>query len=117
MVRIKILAVEDDLATRTALLGLFADGSYEVTHCRSAEAALCELRRGAFDVVLADDRLPGHTGTWMATRALDEGLATQTRFVLLSEDPSVRGSAKVTVVRKPFGSQGLMRIIARSLPN
>lgn len=100
--------MEDDLGTRAALFGLLASESFNVTLSKTAEAALHELRSGCFDVVLTDERIPGSSGLWVATRVHEEGLGPNARVVLLTTDPKVQTNDWLTVLRKPLGTKRLM---------
>ncbi|MBS1149101.1 MAG: Adenylate cyclase [Myxococcaceae bacterium] len=113
--RTRILAVEDDLTTRAALFGLLADESFEVVLTKTAEGGLAQLRTKGFDVVLTDDRLPGHTGFWLASRAREEGLLPYAQVLMLSGDPAAQTNEWLTIVRKPLEAGGLVKVVGALL--
>jgi diguanylate cyclase (GGDEF)-like protein len=58
----RVLVVEDDEATRSALHALLADAGYGCDEARDGEAAVAAMRGGRFDLVLLDIGLPGISG-------------------------------------------------------
>src|SRR3954467_15000632 len=108
--RIDILAVEDDLATRSALFGLLGDDRFDVTFSRTAEAGLEHLRCRTFDLVLADSGLPNHAGAWMLAQAKQSGLLHGPALMLTS-DAKVAPNDWLAVIRKPVDGRQLLQAI------
>ncbi|HEY7623978.1 MAG TPA: response regulator [Candidatus Limnocylindria bacterium] len=74
----RILAVEDDEATRQALRALLEDAGYLCAEAPDGESALSKLSGGRFDLVLLDLGLPGISGAEVYRRLQDD---PRTRFL------------------------------------
>ncbi|WP_437290526.1 sigma-54-dependent transcriptional regulator [Sorangium sp. So ce406] len=104
----RILLVEDEVVIRTELRRLLARHGHEVVEAGSiAEAAAgCDLR--AFDLVLADVRLPGEPGTELVGRcgAAPVLLMTSYATVKAAVEAVKRGAADY--LSKPFDHDELV---------
>ena len=58
----RILLVEDERMTRTALTGTLRKEGHEVTPCPDGDVAMAALQEGGFELVLTDLNLPGPDG-------------------------------------------------------
>src|SRR4030088_1197182 len=58
----RVLVVEDDEATRSALRALLDDAGYECDEAPDGEGAVAAMRDDRFDLVLLDLGLPGMWG-------------------------------------------------------
>ena len=58
----KILVVDDHAAARESMAEIRTSAGHQVRCCASAIAALRELERVTFDVIITDLRMPGMTG-------------------------------------------------------
>ena len=67
---LKILYVEDNAVVREVTAELMAQDKREIVACASAEEALEEFRKGAFDIVITDVSLPVMSGIDLARRIL-----------------------------------------------
>src|SRR5437762_8055862 len=65
-----LLLVEDEVALRTAVAEQLADRGYQVEQAESGEAALARLSDFAFDIIIADLRLPGMDGSAVIEAAI-----------------------------------------------
>ena len=74
----RVLVVDDEPVTVTALGGLLSDAGYEVESALSAEEALPRLRNGSFQLLITDKNLPGQSGVELirAARAAQPELLT-----------------------------------------
>ncbi len=68
--RENILLVDDENPLREALAVYLAHEGYEVHHCPSGEEALDLLKKNAFDILIADMKLPGVDGNAVLQQAL-----------------------------------------------
>lgn len=67
----KLLVVDDEVAHLQALCTVLRQEGYEATGCASADAALEELRKGRFDVLLSDLNMPRVDGITLMKQALE----------------------------------------------
>src|SRR5687767_7614148 len=89
MTRHRILYVEDDFDVRETMTMLLEQEGYGVTAVPTAEAALEELRRGGYDLLLTDYQLPGANADWLIRSAIGQGSLGATQVIVLSgaDDP------------------------------
>jgi len=66
-----ILLVDDEDALREVVAERLAEEGFDVVEAASGEAALEQLQRFAFDVIIADLRLPGIDGRQVIAAALE----------------------------------------------
>ena len=65
----RILLVEDERMTRTALTGTLRKEGHEVTPCPDGDVAMAALQEGGFELVLTDLNLPGPDGLEILSEA------------------------------------------------
>src|SRR5438876_8610187 len=65
-----LLLVEDEAALRQAIAEQLGDRGYQVEQAESGEAALARLADFAFDIIIADLRLPGIDGSAVVEAAV-----------------------------------------------
>lgn len=80
----RLLVVEDDDDIRGAVSELLTDEGYGVDAFVTAEEGLCALKARPYRVVITDEMLPGHYGSWMLARAREEGRLETTGVIVLS---------------------------------
>src|SRR5258708_12727797 len=80
---LKILYVEDNAVVREVTAELLAQDKREIVACASAEEALEEFRKSAFDIVITDLSLPVMSGIHLA-RSL---LSLKPRFPIILPSP------------------------------
>ncbi len=68
----KLLVVDDDPAIREVMVDLLEPRGYECTVAEDAESGLARFQQGDFPLVLTDLKMPGHDGTWLINRVLEE---------------------------------------------
>lgn len=68
---IRVLLVEDDPAQRDELAGFLEDLGFEVQATGDGQEAVAALRRGGFDLVISDVRMPGISGLQLLKEARD----------------------------------------------
>jgi CheY-like chemotaxis protein/two-component sensor histidine kinase len=114
----RVLVVDDEPALGRALAEEIGR-SHEVVVARGAEAALEELRRGRFDVILCDLRMPGMSGEAFYTRVLEQDPAQAEGFVFMTgvgfgaDIEHFLTTAGRPVLEKPFSAQRALEAIAR----
>ncbi len=82
----RTLVVEDEAGLRQTITRFLARRGIEAVAVADAEAARDALRRGAFDVVVTDVRLPGGGGATFAERLRQEQPALVGRVIVASGD-------------------------------
>jgi len=116
-----LLIVEDDPIMGESLADRFALEDYEVQWCTSAEAALDELQRRPFALVISDLRLPGMSGRALL-RALHERLATPPPVILITAHGSIGDAVEALkqgasdYITKPFDLNQLVAKAAALCP-
>lgn len=78
----RILVVDDEQAVRHTLTGLFARMGYQTREAASGQAALEQIARQHFDLVILDLKMPEMNGTEVLKAA--RPLAPDTVFILLT---------------------------------
>ncbi len=97
----KLLYVEDDDDLRDMIASMFIDAGFGVTSVSSAEAAIDELSRARFDIVVTDYNLTGETGAWLLENASAKGYLTRTAVIVLTSERAPPGVAGYKLLRKP----------------
>jgi DNA-binding NtrC family response regulator len=109
-----ILLVEDDADLRLLLEHVLLGADYEVDSAESVRAALALLDARAYDLVLADGRLPDGTGMSVAERAVEGGaralIITGYAFELPKEQ-----LGRYEFLLKPVRPKELLEAVARVL--
>ncbi|MEX2273242.1 MAG: response regulator [Vicinamibacterales bacterium] len=115
----RALVVDDEPGVRSLIARLLARRGYDVTEAEDGEAALAELERMRFDLVLCDVRMPRVSGRMLFTtvQARDPELAS--RVVLMSGDTLSADVATfaaehgVALLTKPFTAKELEAVLQR----
>jgi len=69
--KMKTMLIDDDVFIRDSMAALFEGEGCELTTFETAEEALTELDREAYDVIITDYRLPGIDGLELLNRIQD----------------------------------------------
>ena len=116
---LKILVVDDEPAIRRFLRTSLTAQGYLVTEAENGTAALENLRRGSFDVVVLDLGLPDIDGFQIIERLRGQGLTVP--IIVLSSRTDETGKVKALdmgaddFVTKPFGLDELLARIRAAL--
>ena len=115
MMSSRILVVDDDRGFRHAMSALLQEAGHIVVQAGDGPAALSELAREPFAVMLLDLGLPGMSG--LDVLAAVQDIATPPRVVIITADDtpetllkSVRGQAD-RYITKPFAPGGILAIV------
>jgi CheY-like chemotaxis protein len=104
----RILVVDDDDDTRQ-LLAFALGKSYEVIQAADADAAMGELRKGAFDLVITDYDMPRQTGADLLNGAHAEGILGDAATLVVTAHPNPAGVPdEVPLLRKPLDLEKLL---------
>lgn len=112
----RILYVEDDLDVRETMTMLLQHEGYAVTSVPTAEAAVEELRRGRYDVLLTDYQLPGANADWLIRTAIGQGSLGATQVIVLSGADEPEGIDGYRFLRKPIGQEALLAAFEAAMP-
>jgi DNA-binding response OmpR family regulator len=108
-----MLIVEDDVTLRSVLLLVMTEEGFACDTAGNGEDGLEQLRRGDYDLVLTDMRMPKLSGLQMIQAARQSGLASEARFILLSgyhdyPDDELRRAGVAVVLHKPVALAQLL---------
>jgi two-component system chemotaxis response regulator CheY len=113
----RILVVDDDDDTRQ-LLAYALGKSYEVVQAADAPAALAQLRKGAFDLVITDYDMPRQTGADLLNAAGAEGVLGDAATLVVTAHPHPEGVPdEVPLLRKPLDLEKLLVQVRTILPS
>ena len=113
--RISILIVDDEESVRDSLYNWFIDDGYRVECAENAKMALSMLDEKAFDIVLADIKMPGMDGMEMHRRI--KSLPNDPIVIIMTAFASVDTAVKALkegafdYVTKPFDPDDLSHLI------
>ncbi len=115
----KILIIDDDVLVLKTIRKLLLLEGYELFECKSAEEALVLVKKGAFDLVITDIRMPGLNGIQMLEKLRGDQQNQNLPVILItgyaSEDAPLeafRLSADDYIL-KPFNSDQLLASVRR----
>ena len=114
-----LLVVDDEAVARQNLAHAFRKEGYQVTTCADGVAALAELARRPFDLVLTDLRMPGIDG--MALLAEVRARWPETRVIMLTGYASLDNAVAAMkagafhYLAKPFRLDEVRELVARAL--
>jgi len=114
-----LLLVEDERALREVTAERLEDHGYKVTQAESGEIALQFLSDFAFDVVIADLRLPGIDGTQLIATALERypnivGIIVTGHGTIKNAVEAIKGGAS-DFITKPFHFDHLLQLLSKAL--
>lgn len=112
----RILYVEDDADVRDTMTMLLAHEGYHVTSVTSAEAALDELGRDAYDLLLTDFQLPGENAAWLIRSAIAQGRLGAIPVIVLSGAEDPEGIDGYRFLRKPISQEALLSAFEAVVP-
>ncbi|MCA9959617.1 MAG: response regulator transcription factor [Anaerolineales bacterium] len=116
---IRILIVDDERTTRTALAEAFGQRGYDVEVAAAGDEALSLIMAAHYDAVLLDMQMPGLTGDQLLL--LVKEVAVETAFVVLtayaSADTAITAlrSGAVDYLRKPSPLQTILQTVAQAV--
>lgn len=109
---IKVLVVEDDDDFRDLIVSLLEESvriRFVLAAARDAEEALMHARKGVFDIVLCDYKLPDMPGTELYTELRKVSHMTRIPFVLITslKDPLIKEGARAAGIEHFFEKKSL----------
>jgi CheY-like chemotaxis protein len=98
----RILIIEDSDDLRSLMEFALEEEGYYVDSARTAEEAMRLLESRRYVLVLSDYALPGRSGAWLLTEAIDRDLLHGAAARLVTAEPDSPGiPAAITVIAKP----------------
>lgn len=112
--RMKVLVVEDDGPTRTAISRLIRQAGADVTTARDGEEGLGHMLSQRFDILLTDLRMPVMDGIEMLQHVMKlPDMRRPQRIIAISGeyDRGVLRGAPVAFMQKPFSIDTLLDML------
>src|SRR6476619_5239227 len=115
----RILLIDDDAAVLESMSRTLKSAGYTVQPAASGEEGLAAARRGSFDVILSDMRMPGMSGLDLLKKVreahVDSVFIIMTGFGTVETAVEAMKLGAVDFVQKPFfRDELLMRVRAAS---
>lgn len=112
-----LLLVDDEPGMLETLSEIFAAAGYAVTTVSDGDAALAEIRRGGYDIVVMDIRMPGRDGVSVL---VDSGappppVILMTAYAVEERLVTARQAKVHAVVQKPFSAPYLLDLVAAAI--
>jgi len=108
----RILVIEDDPQEQALLIRLLAQAGYTCSAAADAAEARRLITRAAFDLLLADVKLPGESGLQFVQHVIAEHPATAAVMVTAVDDPALAGRAieigTYGYIMKPFSANEIL---------
>ena len=108
-----VLVVDDEPGMRDTLMAIPELEGYRVSSASDGETAVTTVRKGAFDVVVMDVRLPGREGV----SALQEMGKPPPQVILMTayaEEDRLRAAVEAhafAIVDKPFDTRRMLSLV------
>jgi DNA-binding response OmpR family regulator len=112
----RILYVEDDEDVRETMTMLLEHEGYRVSAVPTAEAALDQLSKFRFDLLLTDFQLPQENAAWLIREASAAGTLGETPVIILSAAADPHEVAGYRFLRKPIGQEALLAAFEAAMP-
>jgi DNA-binding NtrC family response regulator len=113
--KISILIVDDEASVRDSLYQWFIEDGYQVECAESAKAALTKLESEAFEIILADIKMPGMDGLEMLRRirVLEKNAIVIIMTAFATVDTAVQAlkDGAYDYITKPFDPDELSHLI------
>jgi PAS domain S-box-containing protein len=109
--RMRVLLVEDELMIRLSTVDILEKLGHAVAEAANATQALDLLKKGTFDVIIADVSLPGMRGDELAARAIS--LQPQLRVIFatgygLPPTGAQDALRRAVTLQKPYGEHNIV---------
>jgi CheY-like chemotaxis protein len=108
---LKVLAVDDEPLILMNLVDMLEDLGHEAVSAGSAQSAMAEMEKSAFDLLVTDQSMPNMTGSDLIRQAREKfpqiAVILATGYTDLPEEPE----GNVVRLGKPFSSEDLARAL------
>jgi DNA-binding NtrC family response regulator len=112
----KILLIEDDPSTASALQKVLAAEGYDVSHQPRGDSGLAEARQGSYDLVITDLKLPGLDGLQVVAQL--HAAKPRLPIIMMTAHGTTETAIEATklgafeYLLKPFEAEELLDIVA-----
>jgi DNA-binding NtrC family response regulator len=114
-----ILITDDDTACRDTIQRALEREGYRVESAADVDDALAAIRRGSFDLIVCDFRMPGKTGLDLLAELHARGPQIPVLMVSAYADPRTEAAVfelgAAGLLKKPFRRQDLLESVARAI--
>jgi len=112
-----VLVVDDEPGMLETLTDILTAAGYAVTTAADGDEAVTEIRRGGYDLVLMDVRMPGRDGVAVmaATGAPPPPVILMTAYAIEERLHQARAARVHAVVQKPFAATYLLGLVASAV--
>ena len=110
-----ILILEDESVIRSALKRLLERNGYQVAEAVSVEDAERAFNLKAFDLIIADIRLPGASGIEIIDRGGDTPVLIMTSYSSVRTAVEAMKQGAVDYIAKPFDHDEMLMVVKRVL--
>ncbi len=109
-----VLVADDEPGMRETLIDILEGSGYDVTEAADGDAALEAIRRGHYDVVVMDIRMPGRDGVAVLREVGDPPpvVILMTAYANQAQIREARLANAFAVLSKPFPVPQLLGLVA-----
>jgi two-component system, NtrC family, response regulator GlrR len=113
----QVLLVDDEPGMLETLTDILVSAGYAVTAVGDGDTALEHMRRGGYDVVLMDVRMPGRDGVsvFVDSGAPPPPVILMTAYALEERLRVAREAQVHAVLHKPFAAPYLLGVLAEAV--
>lgn len=116
-----ILVVDDDEGIRENIVDLLGSDEYRVVSAGDANEAMRILEKEKIDLLLTDFQMPGPNGVELIESARKNNPSLpailMTAYLYVYEQLDADRRRDITLLRKPFDADEILRVVAASLAN
>ena len=116
-----ILVVDDDAGIRENIADLLSSEDYHVVSAANADEAMTLLESEQIDLMLTDFQMPGRNGLELIEAARKAKhlfpAILMTAYLYVFEQIDEERRRGITLLRKPFDAEEVLRIVAEKLAN
>jgi signal transduction histidine kinase len=114
----RLLLVDDDRGARQAMQRVLREAGYEVGEADDGEQGLRAFAQSTWDLVIADQSMPGMSGIDLAARILDQAPGSRIIICTGHVDPTLEKQAKAVGIAgflmKPMSPRSLVENVRRN---